>query len=169
VPPRLTFATGLNVWKHMPHEFHAYGNGTQAAAAASPEGVHMNSHLAIAAVVAFLVGLAHSAIGEILIFRRLRQGDFVPTNGGSLLKERHVRILWASWHVLTVFGWCIAATLLWLSLPSSSANSAGFFEQAVVVAMLVGAALVFFGTKARHPGWIGLIAVAVLVWLGRVG
>jgi branched-subunit amino acid ABC-type transport system permease component len=129
----------------------------------------VNSHLAIAAVVAFLVGLAHSVIGEILIFRRLRQGGLVPTNGESLLKERHVRIVWASWHVLTVFGWCIAATLLWLSLPSSSASSAWFFEQAVVIAMLVGSALVFFGTRARHPGWVGLLAVAVLVWLGRVG
>jgi drug/metabolite transporter (DMT)-like permease len=128
----------------------------------------MNSLLASAAALAFLVGLAHSVIGEILIFRRLRQGGLVPTNGGSLLKERHVRILWASWHVLTVFGWCIAAALLWLSLPSSSASSTWFIEQAVVVAMLVGSALVFFGTKARHPGWAGLLAVAVLVWLGRV-
>lgn len=129
----------------------------------------MNSHLAIAAVLAFLVGLAHSVIGEILIFRRLRQGGLVPTNGGSLLKERHVRILWASWHVLTVFGWCIAATLLWLSLSAPAAFSALFFERAVVIAMLVGSALVFFGTKARHPGWAGLLAVAVFVWLGRVG
>jgi branched-subunit amino acid ABC-type transport system permease component len=128
----------------------------------------MNSYLVIAAILAFLVGLVHSVLGERLIFRRLRQGCLVPTNGGSLLQERHVRILWASWHVLTVFGWCIAAVLLWLSLPSSSLGSALFIEHAVVIAMLAGSALVFFGTKARHPGWVGLIAVAVFVWLGRV-
>ena len=128
----------------------------------------MNSYLVTAAILAFLVGLAHSVLGERLIFRRLRQGRLVPTNGGSLLQERHVRILWASWHVLTVFGWCIAAVLLWLSLPSSSPSSALFIEHAVVVTMLAGSALVFFGTKARHPGWVGLLAVAVFVWLGRV-
>ena len=128
----------------------------------------MNWYFVIAAALAFLVGLVHSVLGERLIFRRLRQDGFVPTNGGKLLGERHVRILWASWHVLTVFGWCIASILLWLSLPSSSTSSAWFIEQAVIIAMLAGSALVFIGTKARHPGWAGLLAVAVFVWLGRV-
>jgi hypothetical protein len=125
----------------------------------------MNSCLVIAAILAFLVGLVHSVLGEKLIFCRLRQGSLVPTNGGSLLRERHVRILWASWHVLTVFGWCIAAVLLWLSLPASIPRPARFIEYAVIVTMLAGAALVFFGTRAKHPGWVGLLAVAVFVWL----
>ena len=129
----------------------------------------MNWYFVIAAALAFLVGLVHSVLGERLIFGRLRQDGFVPTNGGKLLAERDVRILWASWHVLTVFGWCIASILLWLSLPSSSTSSAWFIEQAVIIAMLAGSALVFIGTKARHPGWAGLLAVAVFVWLGRVG
>ena len=128
----------------------------------------MNWYFVIAAALAFLVGLVHSVLGERLIFRRLRQDGFVPTNGGKLLGERHVRILWASWHVLTVFGWCIGSILLWLSLSSSSVSSAWFIEQAVVITMLAGSALVFVGTKARHPGWAGLLAVAVFVWLGRV-
>lgn len=127
----------------------------------------MNIYLATAAVLAFLVGLVHSFLGERLIFGRLRQGRLVPTNGGSLLQERHVRILWASWHVLTVFGWCIAAVLLWLSLPSSNPSSALFIEQAIVFSMLAGSALVLLGTRARHPGWVGLLAVAAFVWLGR--
>ena len=128
----------------------------------------MNWYFVIAAALAFLVGLVHSVLGERLIFRRLRQDGFVPTNGGELLGERHVRILWASWHVLTVFGWCIGSVLLWLSLSSSSVSSAWFIEQAVVITMLAGSALVFIGTKARHPGWAGLLVVAVFVWLGRV-
>lgn len=129
----------------------------------------MNWYFVIAAVLASLVGLVHSILGETLIFGRLRQNGFVPTNGGSLLGEKDIRILWASWHVLTVFGWCFAAILLWLSLPSPSTSSAWFIERAIVIAMLVGSALVFIGTKARHPGWAGLLAVAVFVWLGRVG
>ena len=128
----------------------------------------MNWYFVIAAALAFLVGLVHSVLGERLIFRRLRQDGLVPTNGGKLLDERHVRILWASWHALTVFGWCIGSILLWLSLPSSSVSLAWFIEQAVVITMLAGSALVFIGTKARHPGWAGLLAVAVFVWLGRV-
>jgi len=126
----------------------------------------MNLYFVAAAALAFLVGLAHSVLGERLIFRRLRQGGWVPTNGGELLGEGHVRILWASWHVLTVFGWGIASLLLWLSLHSSGTGSAGFIAQAAAASMLCGSALVFVGTKARHPGWAGLLGVAVLVWLG---
>jgi len=128
----------------------------------------MNWYLVIAAALAFFVGLVHSVLGERLIFRRLRQGGLVPTNGGNLLDERHVRILWASWHIVTVFGWCITYILLRLSFSSSSASSAWFIEQAIIIATLAGSALVFIGTRARHPGWTGLLGVAVLVWLGRV-
>ena len=128
----------------------------------------MNWYLVIAAALAFFVGLVHSVLGERLIFRRLRQGGLVPTNGGNLLDERHVRILWASWHIVTVFGWCIAYILLRLSFSSSSASSDWFIEQAIIIATLAGSALVFIGTRARHPGWAGLLGIAVLVWLGRV-
>jgi hypothetical protein len=126
----------------------------------------MNLYFVAAAALAFLVGLAHSVLGERLIFHRLRQGSLVPTNGGTLLGERHVRILWASWHVLTVFGWGIASILLWLSLHPSGTSSTGFIEHAIAISMLCGSVLVFVGTKARHPGWAGLLGVAVLVWLG---
>jgi hypothetical protein len=127
----------------------------------------MNLYFAAAAALAFFVGLAHSILGERLIFRHLRQGSLVPTNGGTLLGERHVRILWASWHVLTVFGWGIASILLWLSLRPPSTGSTGLIEQAIAISMFLGSVLVFIGTRAKHPGWVGLLGVAALVWLGR--
>ena len=127
----------------------------------------MNGYFVAAAAIAFGVGLVHSVLGEMLIFRRLRQGDgLVPTNGGNVLGERHVRILWGSWHIVTVFGWCLGAVLLRLSLPAAPEASTLFIEQAIALAALVGAALVFIGTRARHPGWAGLLAIALCVWLG---
>jgi hypothetical protein len=124
----------------------------------------MNALLVSAAVVAFIVGLAHSVLGELMIFRRMRDGKFIPTNGGKLIGEGHVRILWASWHVLTVFGWAMAALLLWLAHHWGQPGSK-FVASAIVAAMLVGSALVFVGTRAKHPGWAGLLVVAVLTWL----
>ncbi len=129
----------------------------------------MNGYFSAAAILAFFVGLVHSVLGERMIFRRLRHGGLVPTDGGSLLRERNVRILWASWHVLTVFGWGIAAILLWLSRNPAAARDAEFIERAIAVSMVVGSALIFVATKARHPGWAGLLGVAILVWLGRAG
>jgi hypothetical protein len=58
----------------------------------------MNPYLVAAAVLAFVVGLVHSVLGERLIFRRLRTGQVVPTNGGTVLRESHVRILWLPSH-----------------------------------------------------------------------
>lgn len=124
----------------------------------------MNTYF-IAAVLAFVVGLAHSVLGEIMIFRRMRKpGRVIPTDGGAILLGSNVRILWASWHVLTVFGWGMAAILVWLSRPGSGSTAIG---HAIEMSMLIGSVLVLIATKGRHPGWIGLLGVAVLVWLGR--
>ena len=127
----------------------------------------MNSYLMAAGVMAFIVGLVHSMVGEILIFRGLRSRGIVPTDGGQLLRERHVRILWASWHLVTVLGWCLAAVLVWLAQDPSRSESHQFIGRAIAAAMLVSAAFVFVGTKGRHPGWVGLLGVAVLVLMGE--
>ncbi len=127
----------------------------------------MNTYFVAAAAIAFVVGLVHSVLGEILIFRRLRLRGLVPTNGGNVLDERHVRIIWATWHIVTVFGWCLGAVLLRLSLPSAPADPTVFVEHAIAIAALVGTVLVFVGTKAKHPGWIGLLAIAVCTWMGQ--
>jgi hypothetical protein len=129
----------------------------------------MNAYFIAAAALAFIVGLVHSVLGEIMIFRRMRKpGRVIPTDGGTRLLGSNVRILWASWHVLTVLGWGMAAILLRLSVSDSRGADNGVIEQAIAISMLAGSVLVLIATKARHPGWIGLLGVAVLVWLGRM-
>ena len=127
----------------------------------------MNTYFVAAAAIAFVVGLVHSVLGEILIFRRLRLGGFVPTNGGNVLKERYVRIIWATWHIVTVFGWALGAVLLQLAWPSTLENVVDCAVNTFVLAALVASGLVLFGTLGKHPGWIGLLAMAVCTWLGR--
>lgn len=124
----------------------------------------MNTYLLAAAVLTFAVGAVHSALGEMLIFRRLRAGGFVPTGDGTLLRQRHVRILWATWHVVTVFAWALA--LLLLRWPAGATGLPADGARIVAAAMAVGATLVGVGTRGRHPGWVGLLVVALLVWLG---
>ena len=65
----------------------------------------MNNPLLLAAAGLALVGLVHSVLGEVLVFRTLRTHGLVPTAGYPVLRERQVRILWASWHLVTVLGW----------------------------------------------------------------
>ena len=127
----------------------------------------INWLLVAAAALAFVVGLVHSLLGERLIFRRMRVGGVIPTNGGTVLREAHVRILWASWHVLTVFGWCIAALLLWLSQAPPQQPSTAHVANLLIVTMLASSGIVLIGTKGKHSGWVGLLGVALLILLAR--
>ena len=126
----------------------------------------MNTYFVGAAILIIVVGLAHSILGEMLIFSRMRQGRWVPTNGGSVLHQPHVRILWASWHILTIFGWSFAAILFLVASESSAGTPRVAVLQSVAVATLLASVLVFYATKARHPGWLGLLGVAALIWVG---
>lgn len=127
----------------------------------------MNVYLAAAGSIVIIIGLVHSLLGEVLIFRRMRIAGVVPTNAGRVIGESHVRIIWASWHVVSVLGWLIGAGLIWLSRRPAPADLASTVLPSIALAMLCSGALVLFATKARHPGWAGLLAVAVLVWIGR--
>ncbi|MEP7207801.1 MAG: hypothetical protein ABI920_12745 [Casimicrobiaceae bacterium] len=126
----------------------------------------MNWYFAAAGVLAFIVGLVHSILGERLVFSRMRAAGFIPTNGGNALRERHVRILWATWHVVTALGWCIAALLVWLSLSSLDHAAQSVIARLVAASMAVSSLLVLVGTKGGHPGWVGLLGVAVLAAIG---
>lgn len=126
----------------------------------------MQTHFLLAGVLAILVGLIHSIFGEVLIFNRMRDHQLVPTKGQPVLRERHVRILWASWHGVTLFGWAMAAVLLMYAFPQVQIDPKVFVPQAIALSMALFSALVLFATKGMHPGWLGLLAGAALIWFG---
>jgi hypothetical protein len=126
----------------------------------------MNIYFLAAALLLTLIGLVHSVLGEWLIFRRLRKEGFIPTNGGDLLREPHIRILWATWHLVSVLGWGIATVLLWLAQAAQAPLAQSLIPQALSAALAASSALVLVGTKGKHPGWIGLLVAAGLMWAG---
>ena len=126
----------------------------------------MNISFLAAAALAVATGLVHTVIGEMLIFQRLRRGTLVPTFGGEVLRQRHVRILWASWHALTLLAWSMAAVLVVMaSAPASDMTLA--IARLIAMDMAAGAWAVLVGTRGRHPGWIAMLVVAVLIESGR--
>lgn len=127
----------------------------------------MQSAYLIAGVLAVVTGIVHSLLGERLIFRHLRKGSVVPALAAPPLRERHIRILWATWHLASVFGWAFAAILLQMAFAPVSPGQ--FIGDAIVAADLGAAVLVLVATKGRHPGWIALLAVAVLTWVANAG
>ncbi len=125
----------------------------------------MNFYLFAAACLIIIIGLIHSILGETLIFSRMRNNGFIPTKGDPVLKERHIRILWASWHLVTLFAWCMAFLIFKLSIAASDQNRFFDVEQAILYTMLGGSALVLIGTRGRHPGWLGMLVIAILIAL----
>lgn len=127
----------------------------------------MQTSLMIAAALAVVTGLAHSALGELLIFRHVRRGTLVPAQDAPPLRNRNIRILWATWHLATVFGWAFAAVLARLAVEPQAALLP-LVTGATVAAYACGSLLVLVGTRGRHPGWVVLAAVAALTW-GALG
>lgn len=126
----------------------------------------MIDYFLIAAIVAFIVGIIHSILGELLIFRHLRKDKIVPALAAPPLRERHVRILWASWHIVTVFGFGFGVVLIRLSQTTLNENFELFIGKVIIYSMLASSLLVLWATNGKHPGWLGLAAIALCAWLG---
>ena len=125
----------------------------------------MNILFIVAAGVLAVVALAHSVLGEIMVFRSLRTRGVVPTAGRPVLREPQVRILWGTWHLATVLGLALSA-LLWRlgTSPWTDVALAAWVADVAGVATLASGLLVFYATRGRHPAWVPLMAVAALVW-----
>ena len=129
----------------------------------------MNVYFFVSGMLCFLLGIAHSLLGEYLIFKNKRnKGNLVPTKVGTELKERHLHIIWASWHATSIFGWCIGLILIKMSFESNELDlvTTSFIIQSIIYAMFVSGLLVLFATKGKHPGWIVLLLIGILLMIG---
>lgn len=124
------------------------------------------NYLVISSILLFILGLAHSAMGEWLIFRKKREpGHIVPTLSGADLRQRHLRIIWATWHFASVLGWCVSFILWFLSAqPSVLSTIVGVYVvRAIAISCLFGSLLVAIGTREKHPGWVVLLIAGLLL------
>lgn len=123
----------------------------------------MNMLLMMAAGGLALVGVVHSVLGEVVVFRTLRTRGMVPTAGHPVLREWQVRNLWATWHLASILGWALSALLWRLANAPADADLRTWLAQVAVVALLASALLVLGATRGRHPAWAALLAIAALV------
>jgi hypothetical protein len=127
-------------------------------------------YLCIAGTLCFFLGIVHSILGEYLIFNSKRnKGSLVPSKKSTELKERHLRIIWATWHLTSIFGWCLGAILIKISLEQNELNSSSidFIIQSIMYIMFLASLLVLIGTKGKHPGWIVLLLIGIALAIGN--
>lgn len=115
----------------------------------------MNVILILAGVLSLALGLIHSILGERMIFQSLRRTQEHSTF------YRYRGILWATWHLVTLFGMCLGVYLLELG----GVNVPGDLAIYVAWTMFVGAVMVILGTRGKHVGWVVLLLIAILIWI----
>jgi len=86
------------------------------------------------------------------------------------INVKHLRIIWSTWHLLSFFGWGIAAILVKLSLTTEILNSEliRFILNSCIITMIASSLLVLIGTKGKHPGWIVLLIIGILLLRGSL-
>lgn len=125
----------------------------------------MNALLLCAAVLMAVIGVVHSVLGQFLIFRHLRRRSVATDARATPLSRRQVGILWASWHAVSVFGLALAMLLWRVAHDPATTPMHTAMLNATAIASGLAAALVLTGTRGRHPGWIGLLGVTILILL----
>jgi len=125
----------------------------------------MNLYFLIAGILAVLLGIIHSVLGEKLIFRRLSQGDPIPAPWNKTLSGQRMRSIRSSWHLVSFFGWGIAAILLRMSFQAATEEYVIFAKNTFVVTFFITAIYWFIGTKGKHPAWIVLLLIGSLTWI----
>jgi len=126
----------------------------------------MNIFFLVAGILCFLLGIVHSYLGERLIFSSKRKsGHLVPTLTNDNFRERHLRIMWVTWHLTSIFGWCIGALIVAVSFNQIELDT-NLIIKIIISPMFFSSLLVLVGTKGKHPGWVVLLIIAILLILG---
>ena len=120
----------------------------------------MQGWLYLAAVLAVLIGAAHSRLGERYILVRLFRRDSIPHLFGG--RAFTVNTLRFAWHVTTLAWWGFAAILLLIAADAASTTA---LLQVVAGTFLLTALVAAAGSRLRHLSWLvfGAIGVIALV------
>jgi len=119
----------------------------------------MNVLLFIAGLLSILLGMAHSLLGERLIFSGWRKTP-------PAIRQRHKNIIWASWHLGSFLGFGIGGALIFLSKQTELISPLKPVFVSLICGFILSSLIVFYATKGKHPGWIVLLIIAVLILFG---
>jgi len=124
----------------------------------------MQLALYVAAFLLFIVGIAHSYLGERYILMRLFRRDDLPKIGGS--SRFTTRTLRFAWHITSVAWWGFAGVVVLLAHPPATSREIGLV---VGSTFLVHFAIVLAASRGRHLSWPLFLAIGILVLYATSG
>ena len=116
----------------------------------------MNTVLIISSSLAFLIGVAHSVLGEKYILQRLfRLSNLPQLLGSDWFTKRTLRF---AWHLTTIAWWGYAGILVSFSASTSVRASILVIISAV---FLLSSILSGMFSRGKHLAWIVFLIIAV--------
>jgi hypothetical protein len=136
----------------------------------------MSGRLRAVSLMLFAVGLAHSGLGELLIFRRMGRAQRLPSLAPFTLVSVPLRVLPSSdaltrqtlrsaWHTPTILGFAFALILRRYANLSEHGAAERFTIRTLAIALALCAVVWFAGTRGKHPGWAAFLVIAALCWV----
>ncbi len=114
--------------------------------------------LLFAAVLTFILGVAHSYLGERKLIQPILKMDGLPIILGNLKYTKNT--LWISWHMVTLFMWGISAVLTYRQLSSNPIDAA-FLGMVSVLFALFGVTSIVL-SRGAHKSWIVFFPVSAI-------
>lgn len=119
------------------------------------------ARLGLAALLAVLLAVAHSSLGErFLLMRLFRRQDLPRLFGSDLFTRRTLRF---AWH-LTSVAWLGLAAALILQAGQDLERARDGLLLALSLTFLASGAITALVSRGRHLAWPVLMAVALLAW-----
>ncbi len=115
------------------------------------------------AILAVIIGAAHSYLGERYILVRLFRKSTLPELFGSdTFTKQTLRF---AWH-LTTIAWIGLASVLLIGVVVPSPGQLSVILKAISLTFFISAVVTLIGSRGRHFAWIVFLFISFLVWMG---
>ena len=123
----------------------------------------MDILLIIGAILAVLIGAAHSYLGEQYILVRLfRRSDLPQLFGSDTFTKQTLRF---AWH-LTTIAWIGLASVILIGVVVPSSDQLSTILKAISITFFISSVVTLAASKGRHFAWIVFLSISLLVWIG---
>ena len=123
----------------------------------------MDILLVIGAILAVMIGAAHSYLGERYILVRLfRRSNLPELFGSDVFTKQTLRF---AWH-LTTIAWIGIASVILIGVVVPSSVQLSTILKAISITFFVSAGVTLVASRGRHFAWIVFFSIAFLVWVG---
>ncbi|MFQ5584499.1 MAG: hypothetical protein ACE5GL_08715, partial [Calditrichia bacterium] len=114
------------------------------------------------AVLAFIMGLVHSLMGERYFLPRLFQREDLSAVGSEAYVNRNTRL---AWHLTTIAWWNAAAILIVLSFRQLD-QTTWIVVRIISNIFFLSGVFSFIGSRGRNLLWVVFMLISLLSWIG---